>query len=130
MKASDLKELLELERKLYAQISETIDLTQNLLDSVERNDQVAVHMLLSMRQRPILEMEEVQSYISLKRIDLNHQDAQRFDALLSGALPENRDELPLTKQLSMNQRFLERLTELDRLVSHKLCGDRSYYQNQ
>lgn len=129
MKASDLKELMELERKLYAKISEAADLTQELSDSVERNDQVSVELFLSMRQRPILEMEEIQNHIALKRVELNRQDALRFDALLSGAPAESRDELPLTKQLAMNRRFLTRLTELDRQVSSKLCGDRSYYEH-
>ena len=129
MKESDLKELLELERKLYSKISETVELTQELSDSVERNDQVSLDMFLSLRQRPILEMEEIESRISLKRVELNQEDALRFDALLSGALADSRNELPLTNQLAMNRRFLARLTELDRHVSRKLCGDRSYYQN-
>ena len=129
MKESDLKELLELERKLYSKISETTNLTQELSDSVERNDQVSVELFLSMRQHPIWEMEELQSRIALKRVELNRQDALRFDALLSGAPAESRDELPLTKQLAMNRRFLTRLTELDRQASSKLCGDRSYYNH-
>lgn len=128
MRESDLKELLELQRRLYAKLSETEDLTQALSDSVERNDSVSVDMFLSMRQRPILEMEEIQSRVSLKRVELNSQDALRFDALLSGAPAENPAELPLTNQLAMNQRFLARLAELDRQVSRKLCSDRSYYQ--
>ena len=129
MKESDVNELLELERRLYAKLSETADLTQALSGSVERNDPVSVDMFLSMRQRSILEMEEIQSRISLKRVELNGEDALRFDALLSGAPAENRTEVPLTNQLSMNQRFLSRLTELDRHVSGKLCGDRSYYEH-
>ncbi len=129
MNESNLKELLELERKLYAKISETTDITQELSDGVERNDQVSVELFLAMRQRPILEMEEIRSRIELKRVELNPQDALRFDELLSGAPAENRDELPLTKQLSMNRRFLTRLTELDCLVSRKLCGNQSHYDH-
>lgn len=127
MTTQDLQELLELEKKFYAKLNETMNLSHDLADAIDRQDQVSVSMLLSMRQHPILELQEINSYISLKRIDLTAEDAQRFDELIGGANAASASEQPVASQIATNRRLLERLTELDCRINKKICGEQSVY---
>lgn len=127
MTAQDLKELLELEKRFFSKLTETMDLSRDLADAVDRQDQVTVTMLLSMRQRPILELQEINSYIDLKRIGLPGGDEARFVELISGAPAETAAEGPVAEQVAVNHRLLLRLTELDQRINQKLCGENSFY---
>lgn len=128
MNQNDLEELLQLEKKFYLKLSETMDTTRELAEAVDRQDSVSLHMLISMRQRPLLELQEIRSYIQLKRVDLEAQDAQRFDQLLAGDAPNTPAEAPVAEQVAKNRRLLERLADLDRRVNQRLCGAESCYE--
>ncbi len=130
MTRQDLNELLELERKLFSKLTETLGISQDLADAIDRQDSVSVNMLLSMRQRPILELQETSSYIDLKRLDLSPSSAERFVALTSGSPANSPEEQPVADQISSNRRLLVRLVELDRRINTKLCGDASYYNQK
>ena len=39
-------------KRIYAALNEALDLTRQLADAVDRDDQVSVRMLISMRQEP------------------------------------------------------------------------------
>jgi len=128
MDLQDLQELLVLEKKFYNKLNEAIDLSHQLAEAVFRQDQVSLRLLLSMRRKPLLELQEISSYIDLKRLDLNKTDAAQFDRLLSGSEPERSEEAPVAHQIILNRRLLGRLTELDRHISRSLCGEDSYYR--
>ncbi len=127
MRQEDIKELLELQKKFKLKLTETMQITQDLAETVERQDTVSMEMLISSRQKSILEMQEVQSFISLKRLDLSPPDLARMDALLSGAMAETPDEAPLVELIASNQRFLDQLIDIDRIINQKLCGTNSAY---
>ena len=59
MTKGDWLDLTVLERKKYNQLSEVMDLSQQMAEALDRNDQVSVRMLLFMRQDPILQLEEL-----------------------------------------------------------------------
>ena len=52
MEASALLDAHVQLKRTYAALNEALDLTRQLADAVDRNDQVAVQMLVSMRQEP------------------------------------------------------------------------------
>ena len=56
MRERDLKELAALQMRICAKLNETLGLSQELAEAVERQDQVSVKLLLSSRQKPILEL--------------------------------------------------------------------------
>ena len=58
MTAGVWMDLTVLERKKYNSLSEVLDLTRQLGESLDRNDQVAVRMIIAMRQDPLLRLEE------------------------------------------------------------------------
>ena len=96
---------------------------------MEREDQVSVRLLLSSRQMPLLELQELDAAMDLKRCELSGADEAAFDRLVTrrGAA-EDPAEQELADQLARNRRILEQLTELDRRVSEKLCRERSIYR--
>ena len=130
MTAQLLHELLELEKKFSARLAEVMNLSRDLQDAIDRQDQVTVEMMLSMRQRPILELQEISNYIELKRLGLTAEDEDRFDELIDGAPAKHPDEFPIAEQVASNRRLLERVTELDAQINQKLCGEKSFYLSQ
>ncbi len=126
MELHELEELLELEKKLYQKLSTVLDQTRQLSDAVDRHDQASVRMVLDMRQKSVLELQELQAYLSLKRCDLSGGDVQRFDRILAGTA-SGPGEAPAAEQAASNLRLTHRLLELDRAVNRRLCGSRSCY---
>ena len=53
MTRDDWLELTVLERKKYNYLTEVQDVTRQLAESLDRNDQVSTRMLIAMRQDPI-----------------------------------------------------------------------------
>lgn len=127
MTGQRLAGLLELEKKFSHRLEEALSLTRDLAESVDRQDQVSIGMLLSMRQKTILELQEIFHYIHLIRLELDQSALARFDQLLSGASAQSPQELPLTECIASNRRLLQHLGELDQSVSQRLCRDRSFY---
>jgi len=127
MSEQDLNGLLELEKKFSQKLIEALRLTGDLAQSVDRQDQVSIGMLLSMRQKTILELQEISHYIDLMRVELDASALARFDQLLSGAAAQSPQELPLTECIASNHRSLEQLGALDQAISQRLCGEHSFY---
>ena len=124
-----LAELLALQRKALRKLNEALGITLELAEAVEREDQVSVRLLLSSRQMPLLELQELDAAMDLKRCELSGADEAAFDRLVTrrGAA-EDPAEQELAEQLARNRRVLEQLTQLDRRVSEKLCRERSIYR--
>ena len=92
MTKGDWLDLTVLERKKYNQLSEVMDLSRQLGEAMDRNDQVSLRMLISMRQEPILQLEELKRAIEIKRGSLAPEDQARVAALESGAEPRGEGE--------------------------------------
>lgn len=125
-----LSELSALQSKTLRKLNETLGITRELAEAVDREDQVSVRLLLSSRQMPILELQELNAAMDLKRCELSGADEAAFDRLVTqrGAA-ETPEEAELAEQLARNRRLLEQLSALDRRVSEKLCRERSIYQS-
>jgi len=131
MWAAALAELLALERKIFRKLNETIDITRELAEAVDREDQVSVQMLLSNRQMPLLELQELNAAVDLKRCDLSGEDEESFDWLIvGGGEPETPEEKEVADQLALNRRVLTQLAELDQRVNEKLCREKSLYRKR
>jgi len=128
MNASDWLDLTVLERKKYNYLSETMDLTEQLGEALDRNDQVSVKMLLAMRQDPIRCLSELRSTVEERRQALNEEDRARVSALLAGEPPRSGEEQAFQQQTAVVSRLLERVVELDRRISLRVAGKSSFYQ--
>jgi len=123
-----LSVLLELEKRCYHKLVEAMDLTRDLSEAVDRNDQVSLGLFLSLRQKALLEMQEIRSLMQLKRLELDPSEVEAFDRLLAGETAESPLEQPLVEQIAANRRLLGQLDAMDRRVNEKLCGEHSFYQ--
>ena len=57
-----MKLLVQL-RKRYTALTETLDLTMQMGEALDRNDRTSFSMLLAMRQEPVLRMQELDGNI-------------------------------------------------------------------
>lgn len=127
MTKSDWLDLTVLERRKYNLLSEVMDLTRQLGEALDRGDSVSVRLLLSMRQDPILHLEEVKRAVRSKREAISPEDRERVDALNGGAGPQGEDETIYCTQAGSARRLLERILELDQRLSRRVAGKDSFY---
>ena len=128
MTGAEWMDLTVLERKKYNYLSETLDLTGQMGEALDRNDQVSVRMLMAMRQDPILHLEEVNRLSLDRRDSLEEEDRERVSALLAGAEGRSNEERTFLEQAQKARRLLERVVEMDRRVSLRMAGGQSFYK--
>lgn len=112
----------------YALLSELFDLTKQLAEAVDRNDEVTIQMLLSMREGPLAQMRQVEENLTRQRSSLSEEDGRRLAELLSGAPAQRQEENGLSGQVGTNRRLLGQLVELDKRVNKKVTREKSVYQ--
>ncbi len=127
MTAQELNALLQLEKGIHQKLVEAIELTRDLAESVERQDQVSLQLFLSMRQRVLLEWQELHSNLDLMQMELSPMAAEQLQALNGGGQAQGPEEFPVADCIATNRRLLKQLAELDERVSRKLCGEKSFY---
>lgn len=116
------------EKRRYALLSELFDLTKQLAEAVDRNDEVTIQMLLSMREGPLAQMRQVEENLTRQRSSLSEEDGRRLAELLSGAQAQRQEENGLSGQVGTNRRLLGQLVELDKRVNKKVTREKSVYQ--
>lgn len=121
---------LNLEKKMYAALSEVAELTGELSGAVNRQDQVSVQLFLTMRQDLIDQL--LAHRASLRRLyrELPTQDGTLLRRILVGN-PGKAELAPaeqtLLKQVNSNRTLLERICRVDQAVSQRFGGPNSFY---
>lgn len=114
-------------RRIYNLLGEVLDLSQQLASSLDRNDQVAMSMLLGMRNEPIERMQMAKEAIHQQLNDMPANEAEQMRALLNGAPPQNSQEEGLAAQVAANERLLKQVQTLDRQINLKIAHEQSVY---
>ena len=127
MTKSDWMDLTVLERKKYNCLSEVSDLTRQIGEAMDRNDNVSVRMLVAMRQEPLLQLEELKQAVEAKEGSLPPEDRERVSALRKGASPQGEEEAAFHSQAGAARRLLERIVALDERLNRRLAGGNSFY---
>lgn len=127
MTKNDWLDLSVLERKKYNLLSEVMDLSQQLGEAMDRNDDVSVRLLLAMRQEPILKLEEVQRAVKLKQETLSPEDLERVAAWNGPSAPKSEEETTYRSQAGSVHRLLKRVLELDERLNRRMGGKDSFY---
>lgn len=115
-------------KRVYTALNEALDLTRQMADAADRNDEVAAQLLVSMRQEPTDKLARAYQALDQQRQALSEADAARLTALLQGAEAETAEETALAGQVGLNRRVLKQLVDLDRVVNRKLAREKSVYQ--
>lgn len=119
-----MKLLVQL-RKRYTALTETLDLTMQMGEALDRNDRTSFSMLLAMRQEPVLRMQELDGNIR-RIVEIDAPDIEaRWRALVRGDNPQNADEQMIVSQMQQNKRVIERLVPIDSRISQVLSERKS-----
>lgn len=128
MEASTLLDAQVQTKRIYGLLNEVMDLSRQLAEAVDRNDQVAIQMLVSMRGDPVRKLRRAQQTLEEQRDALEPEAARRLSQLLNGERAETEAEEPLAAQVGTNRRLLEQVLELDRVLNRKLTREESIYK--
>ncbi len=128
MEATVLQKALVNTKRIYLLLNEVWDISGQLADALDRQDQVTLQMLVSMRQGPIDQLAQTRSVLIEMKNTLPEQQAQRLGELLNGAEAREESEAELAKQVCANQRMLAQVIELDKRLNRKLTREKSIYQ--
>ena len=123
-------ELTVLERKKYNCLLEVEDVTRQLAEALDRNDQVAARILITMRQDPLLQLEEADRGEKARKAALSEEDQERVRVLLRDGEARYDGEGVFLEQAGKTRHLLERVVELDRRVSVRMAGDNSFYRKK
>ncbi|MGE4275691.1 MAG: hypothetical protein AB7E30_00785 [Lawsonibacter sp.] len=114
-------------QRQYLALTEVYSLTRQLSEAAERSDPVCVKILLAMRQDAVLQAKGIDDSIRTFLCSLPEDEAICLGALLNGGPAKAPEEQPLCGQVAQNNRLLQRTLDLDKQVSKRLGGRRSFY---
>lgn len=122
---------LAVEKQMYLALSEVLDLTRELLDSLQRQDQVSVRLNLSLRQESVDQLNACRDALKRQVASLPPREQAALRGLLNG---ESSGDSPsaraLAQQVERNQALWTRVVQADQSVSRRMGGEHSYYQRQ
>ena len=114
------QQLLTQLRRRYTALSETLDLTVQLGESLDRGDRTSFGLLLTMRQESILRLQASDQAIHTLCASLSDDMHQKWQALLDGGLPEDEEGQLLARQMAQNRQVLDRLLPLNQRLEQGL----------
>lgn len=124
-----LTQALAVLRKMYASLAEVAELTDEMSQAVDRQDQVSVRMLLSMRQEAIDRLLEHKAALNRQCVQLPAESGALLRRILAGkdCAPTTPTGKSLAQQVRNNRSLLERVRRVDQSVSRRFGGSSSFY---
>ena len=116
-------------------LNELEDLTRQMGEAIDRNDQVSLQMLIAMREEPLGKLQAADQAIrdQLELLTDKLEDAQ-LASMLNGGLPADsnvRVQQQLCEQVASNNRRLKQIMELDQQLNQRLGReDSAHWQSK
>ena len=116
-------------------LNELEDLTRQMGQSIDRNDQVSLEMLIAMREEPLGKLQAADQAIR-DQLELltDKLEAAQLASMLNGGLPADsnvRMQQQLCEQVASNNRRLKQIMELDQQLNQRLGReDSAHWQNK
>lgn len=125
-----LRDLLLQQKKKYIRLSEVMDITMQMAEAIDRDDNVTMSMLIAMRQDPLLLIDEIEQSVGQYLDSIPIETAEHLRKILSGRGTETvtSEETMLDEQCKMNFRLLSRIVMIDKQLNRKVAKDQSFYQ--
>jgi len=131
MTESTLLDALVEVRRTGGLLHEILDLSRQLAEAVDRDDQVSIRMLVSMRGEPIERLRQTdQALRHMLKVMPDQQDARHLAGLLNGTEKPAPEERALAERVEANARLLRQVRELDRALNRRLTREKSIYDGQ
>lgn len=122
--------ILKLAHNRAGHLDEVLRLTKEIGDSLSRNDQVSVEMLLKMRGEELeavaMNTQEAQAF----RTQLRKETQQEINELLQGKTADVQDDMAgkVAETVNRCQRLLEEIRIIDEGMSRRIAGEDSFYE--
>lgn len=130
MTEKDILDVHVLVRKKFNLLGEVMELSRQLGESIDRNDQVSVRMILGMRQEPIEKLEALKIQMTETLGKHPKPEEKHLRKVLSGGKTDNKAEEALKNQAKATKQLLEQVLELDERINKKIAGEHSVYNTQ
>ena len=128
LKKGDWTAALSIEKQMYLALSEVLETTESMLDAVERQDQVSVHMYLNLRQEQVNQLRSYKELLQKQCRMLPKAEGDQLRQVLAGAPPGEPEGEDLCQQVRRNRNLLERTIQADQRLSRRLGGKHSFYE--
>lgn len=113
-------------------LNELEDLTKQMGQSIDRNDQVSLQMLIAMREEPLGKLQAAdQALRDQLEMLTDRLEAAQLASMLNGGPPADpgaRTQQQLCDQVASNNRRLKQIIELDQQLNHRLGRENSAYR--
>ena len=124
-----LTSVLATERRIYAALSEVLELTGELSASIQRGDSVSVQLFLQLRRA----INQLAGIPDQPGAAVPHPSGGRPEgaggALVRAGPAASPAAHPLQEQLQRNRALWTRVVQADRAASDRLCGKDSFYDS-
>ena len=114
-------------------LNELEDVTRQLGEAIDRNDQVSMQMLVAMREDPLEKLQAADVAVRDQLEALHDGDeAAALAGMLNGGPPADPAQKPqqmLCEQVAANRRRLKQIMDLDKALSQRLGRNSSAPQS-
>lgn len=123
-------EVLKLLVKKQNHLTETLRLTRELGEALDRNDRVSAQMLLEMRGEELEAIDDAMRRLQLFREQLSEQTQSDIDQLLQCRTIESPDKnTDKIIEISKNcKKILAETIGIDKRISKRVAGSESFYK--
>lgn len=121
--------ILKLVHRRAAHLDEVLRLTKEIGDSLSRNDQVSVEMLLKMRGEELEAVAVNTQEAQIFRAQLRQETQTEINALLQGKMTDTQDEMAvkIVETVKRCERLLAEIRIIDERMSKRIAGEDSFY---
>lgn len=121
--------ILKLVHRRAGHLDEVLRLTKEIGDSLSRNDQVSVEMLLKMRGEELEAVAVNTQEAQIFRTQLRKETQTEINALLQGKMTDAQDEMAvkIVETVKRCERLLAEIRIIDERMSKRIAGEDSFY---
>jgi hypothetical protein len=116
-------------RHIGAELYEITDLTQQMAQALDRNDQTTMQLLLEMRAQAITavktENEQFRGFIASIE---EPKDREHLQGILNGHDIADAEEQPVAKLAASNTAQLNKVIQMDKVLNQRVARDKSFYR--
>lgn len=128
MEQQRLMDVLVQAKRLGNALHEVMDVTRQLAEAIDRNDDVSIRMVMAMRQEPIAAAAQADDRLHTLAAEAPEDERGQLASLLNGdedAVPQSDLERALSERMAANRKALSEVRAVDRILNQKLSRGRT-----
>lgn len=115
-------------RSMYTALTELLELTNELSEAIQRQDQVSVQLFLSMRQEPLDRLRVCDTRLRRLCSLLPPAESAQLRQVLNGQGGGTAATQGLERTVRQNRQLLEQITRIDERLNRRMGGKKSFYE--